>query len=338
MHAFLGIAFCLLALHSQLGVAQLTPDRENGYFCSEEAMNPFPGDCRKYIVCIRNKDGSFSGAVSVCHEGEAFDKRSRACVPADQVTCSRRVARQLVASPPKSGSPSNGSSSAADSCNDAAISCVDCTTLRVCSYTSKGFTKMQDINCSEGNQNLFCDSDLLSCTEKIPVTCDVNYQCTSSGYFPDATDCSLYHYCYEAGTDKLAAEAHYCESGQVYSTSQKICVVRKTAADCHAAKCPANKTLVTSFPGEPSFYVVCIAGNPQFVYYCGDNKEFDAMKGVCEVKCKQAGRIPSGTDCMGFYECTANKVGGGFTAALKKCPLYTKFDSATQACVPGKCP
>lgn len=332
MASFIYFALALFVISTNLNVVR--PEvkwiGKKNVFCAKEGLNTHPYDCTKFFICTRGTDDELEGAMYKCSEGEAFHDQHNTCVPTDEVpSCTSTLRGNLRRSKrcTDSEEETGNCNHSLESCTEP-IFCNGCDKISVCVQGKVATT----ISC--GNDS-YCDPNTVSCTNQVPPDCSSGFKCTDKGYFPDPSDCAKYQICVEKG-DSLAAAEQYCAANQVYSSSKKMCVPKLRLSDCHQVSCPAKNTVITAFPGEKSYYVICVNGSPDYVFFCGIGKEYNPSKNTCEVVCHETGRLPD-VDCTKYFECTPNRLNTAFTMTSHECPSGTYYVHASQACESGTC-
>ncbi|XP_053686064.1 uncharacterized protein LOC128735605 [Sabethes cyaneus] len=150
--------------------------------------------------------------------------------------------------------------------------------------------------------------------------------CSGSGIYPDATNCSIYHYCSAANEPSLLQE---CPPGYVfYYTSTSTGVFPcKSGAVCNRANCTEGKSLVP-YGTNKIFYAQCTDGVAT-IYSCGSGGSFNGEK--CAMSCTQEGIFPNTVNTNEYYRCYYS--GSTLVSKTEKCPTGKNFDVNRKICV-----
>ena len=162
--------------------------------------------------------------------------------------------------------------------------------------------------CAGSGGFAFCSSepDATACASEY-------YQCLGNGLYPEIESCRSYYNCsLNADETAVIAQRLTCDKGFVFNPN-KGC----TRGLCHKPACRNNKRTVW----RPLNYfgfdrnrmgLLCVAGNPTFIYSCPNNMQLDLdsiNEPKCILKCTLRTQIaPSLEDNKKYLQCKKGKV------------------------------
>lgn len=156
--------------------------------------------------------------------------------------------------------------------------------------------------------------------------------CLGNGLYPELDSCRSYYNC-TLNTDKseITAERFVCDKGFVFNPN-KGC----TRGLCIKPACPNNKNTMW----RPLNYLgfdwnrlglLCVAGNPTFMYSCPNNMQIDldsTSEPKCILKCTLRTQIaPNLDDNTKYLKCVKGKI------QVEECQAGLIFDPDQLRCV-----
>lgn len=141
----------------------------------------------------------------------------------------------------------------------------------------------------------------------------------------DPNDCTKYFVC---PGPIATAQPYECDPKKklVFSVEKKLCVDRKSNAQCKKVDCAKKGNEFLPFPGHAGYFAFCSTDQGTLMFKCLDdiNEVFDVDANQCVYNCKRAGFYVDRTSCEDYYVC--QRIGGKWTANKRSCPKNYKFD------------
>ncbi|XP_055527755.1 uncharacterized protein LOC129720321 [Wyeomyia smithii] len=150
--------------------------------------------------------------------------------------------------------------------------------------------------------------------------------CSGPGIYPDATNCSIYHYCSALNERSVVQD---CPAGYTfyYTTTSTGVFPCKSGAVCDEVTC-IDGQLLAPFGSSKVFYAKCVDG-VAVMYSCGSGTTFDGEK--CVMSCSQEGTFANTANANEYYRCYYS--GNTLVSKLQKCPSGKSFDDSRKICV-----
>nr|XP_019535198.2 uncharacterized protein LOC109406557 [Aedes albopictus] len=205
--------------------------------------------------------------------------------------------------------------------------CSDCTTVLSCIGPSSDARSCQSV--SPGKP--FCDDGTCSANRPINGNCQISsFTCTSAGYFPDPSNCGIYHYC---GQALEPASTYQCPPKYVYNAASHMCRQRTQNSNCVTVKCNRN-ALFVPYGNSKTYFAYCQyddAANSVinvFMFKCVDYATFDGSG--CVFICPTQGSFAH-PDPRKYYQCYYSQ--SKLVYSVKQCSKGKVFDNSSKVCV-----
>lgn len=169
-------------------------------------------------------------------------------------------------------------------------------------------------------------------TDIIPST---SIACTSEGFYPDQTNCSIYYYCPSQAAKPSEIKTYVCPSGYHFDVTRLRCVAKWLFKPKCKSVCRNHRNKFIRYPPSPAYYVYCSATGLGTIFKCADssNQEFNTQTLQCEFKCRKHGYFRDATDCTFYYFCYRSFL--KLRASHLQCPQGYHFDGTR--CKKGPC-
>ncbi|XP_046995362.1 probable endochitinase [Schistocerca americana] len=193
-------------------------------------------------------------------------------------------------------------------CNDDGFYCVNDTASVTCIDGTPPATPVVNV-CPTGT---YCSADCsLECLETVPCvtttispTTEQPFVCTSTGRFPDPTNCSNYYMCSPISTGGFYQYLYNCPGGSLFDSVRRLCTL-STNVTCGTSSTSVSPTVTT-----PTGTLTTT---------------------VAPFTCTSVGRFINPLDCFQYYMCSLS-ANGTFYQYLYDCPQGAAFNSATSQC------
>lgn len=187
---------------------------------------------------------------------------------------------------PSSETISKTDDSAQWKCEYPGYTCADCDYVSLCVQTAPGQFKQTNVKRCYSYQDLYCDSVINDCSERIShCSMKSKFQCTSGGYFPDQYECSVFYICGNntGGTTYDPKQRVLCPPNTGFDLKVQNCTLSLTNPLCTDAPVPKCTSYLQTGALEqnPNYYYVCLEDNYPLLYRCKDGEVYDAAKFSC---------------------------------------------------------
>ncbi|XP_065090527.1 uncharacterized protein LOC135711580 [Ochlerotatus camptorhynchus] len=204
-------------------------------------------------------------------------------------------------------------------------SCSDCNNVLVCLGSASA-----EKNCKVASPSTpFCVDGACSATPNTADGCfPPSLTCTGVGFYPDPSNCQIYHYCEGIDQDSSVYE---CAPNYVYNAATNLCKQKVYAADCVTVQCDQRKVF-SNYGTSKQYFAYCEftadVVTSISMLQCAPYSNFDGTS--CVFTCPKAGNFQH-SDATKYYQCYLS--GGKFVYLVQSCTTGKNFDQERQVCI-----
>lgn len=217
--------------------------------------------------------------------------------------------------------------------------------IQVC--TGPNTTAITQVNCdvdrpfcSQGLDNDYCSRT--PSPECAPGGVDPSkFVCTSTGYFPNLSNCRTYHICSRNNvTGKLEASDYICPQGYFFEARYRSCRRQIIARECTRREVSCQGTSTPEplrYPPAPRYYYFCNpTSNQPVLFRCPFNSQYDSFSYECKYNCWIGGNFPHSDNPRRFFVCYRES--GRLTSRIEQCPSGFTFSPKVFKCLENSNP